>query len=69
MMSWAWILSIGAKVFGYLMKEMSPVLKEALTTTLRDLYKKALETDNPFDDHAMAMILEILSIDYSDIKK
>jgi hypothetical protein len=62
-MSWAWIISIGAKVFGYLLKEMTPTLEEALQTSLRELYTKALATENPFDDHAMAMVLEILGIE------
>lgn len=63
MMSFAWVLSMGARVFGYLLKQMTPVLEEALKTSLRELYKKALVTENPFDDHAMAMVLEILGIE------
>ena len=62
-MGWGILLKIGAKVFGYLIKQMTPHLEEALEKSLKDLYIKALETENPFDDHVMVMVLEILDIE------
>jgi len=61
-LTWKIVLAIGAKVFGYLIKQMTPVIKEALEKAMLDLYQKALITENPFDDHVMAMILEVLDL-------
>jgi hypothetical protein len=38
------------------------MIKEALTTFLLDLYKKAHETPNPWDDFVVKFLLRILSI-------
>ena len=62
-MKWAIILKVGAKVFGYLIKQVTPEIREVFQDTLIDLYRKAVETPNPFDDHFMAMVLEILDIE------
>lgn len=67
--SWRWVLILAAKVFGYLLKQASPHIKKALEEQLKALYLKALETENPFDDHAMAMVLEILAIEKPEAPK
>ena len=61
-MNWAFILKVGAKVFGYLLKQVTPIIKESLEEQLTQIYIQALDTPNPFDDHLMAMVLEILDI-------
>ena len=60
---WGVIIKIAAKVFGYLLKQMTPELEKVLENTLKDLYVKAVATSNPFDDHIMAMLLEVLDIE------
>jgi len=62
------LLVVGAKVFGYMIKMLTPHIKEMLEEMMLDLYQKALATENPWDDHVMAMALEVLSLKKPNIE-
>ena len=57
-----WIINLLINVLGSILPVLTPMIKESLSTFLTDLYKKALETPNPWDDFVVKFLLRILSI-------
>lgn len=59
---WGKILGYVASVFFSIIAQVSPEIKAALNEFLTSLYKKALATENIWDDFFVGMLLDILSI-------
>ena len=57
-----WIINILVKILSALFPQVSEQLKAALQEFLLDFYKKAMETDNPWDDFLARFLLRIFSI-------
>lgn len=60
--TWGWILKIMVPIFKKLLEMMTPKLEKALEDFLLEMYKKALETENPWDDMAFGFLLELFDI-------
>ena len=60
--TWKWIIVMLVNALGPLMSEVTPVIKTELNDLLTNLYKKALATPNPWDDHLVGLLLDILAI-------
>jgi len=60
--SWQWVIKIIMSMLGPILSLISPVIKAALSEFLIELYKKALATENPWDDMFIGMLLDILGI-------
>ena len=57
-----WIINLLINALGSILPVLTPMIKESLSAFLTDLYKKALETPNPWDDFVVKFLLRILSI-------
>jgi len=57
----AWV-SILLPLVSTLINAMTPTLRNLLQEFLLDLYKRARETENPFDDMVTAALLALLGI-------
>ena len=57
-----WIINLLINVLGSILPVLTPMIKESLSAFLTDLYKKAVETPNPWDDFVVKFLLRILSI-------
>lgn len=57
-----WIINLIISALGSILPVLTPMIREALTVFLIDLYKKAVETPNPWDDFVVRFLLRILSI-------
>lgn len=55
-------LSLIKKIFALVLPEVSGHIKQLLEAYLKDLYKKAIETENVFDDYLVILIADILGI-------
>lgn len=60
--SFTWIINLIISALGSILPVLTPMIREALTAFLSDLYKKALETPNPWDDFVVKFLLRVLSI-------
>jgi len=58
----SWIINLLINALGSILPVLSPMIKEALNTFLTDLYKKAIETPNPWDDFLVRFLMRILAI-------
>lgn len=54
------MLKIANIVFPVILNQVTPALREELEKALKELYKKAEATENPFDDLLIIFIMEIL---------
>jgi len=61
--NWTWLLTLVAAVLGPIFKLLSPKIRDAIRTTMLELWKKAQATDNPFDDMAVRFIFELLALE------
>jgi hypothetical protein len=59
---WGGIIKYMIQIFLGLLGQMSPQIKKELNELLTKLYLKALKTPNVWDDFAVGMLLDILSI-------
>jgi hypothetical protein len=59
---WGGILKYVAQIFAGIVVQVTPAIVAELNILLTALYKKALATPNPWDDFAVGMLLDILSI-------
>jgi len=59
---WTWIINLLVKALSVLLPVLTPEIRKLLEESLLDLYKKAVETPNPWDDFLVRMLLRILSI-------
>jgi hypothetical protein len=57
-----WIINLLINALGSILPVLTPMIKDSLSAFLTDLYKKALETPNPWDDFVVKFLLRILSI-------
>jgi hypothetical protein len=57
-----WIINLLINALGSILPVLTPMIKDSLSAFLTDLYKKALETPNPWDDFIVKFLLRILSI-------
>jgi len=57
-----WIIELLIKIMASLLPIISPHLRKALEEFLTDLYKKASETPNPWDDFLVKFLLRMLLI-------
>lgn len=60
---WTFALKAAAKLLGTLIKTLSPEIRDIVTKTVNEWEAKAKETENPWDDHFVALVKEILGID------
>jgi len=58
----SWIINLLINALGSILPVLTPMIKDSLSAFLTDLYKKALETPNPWDDFVVKFLLRILSI-------
>jgi hypothetical protein len=57
-----WVINLLINALGSILPVLTPMIKDSLSAFLTDLYKKALETPNPWDDFIVKFLLRILSI-------
>jgi hypothetical protein len=60
--AFTWIINLLIKALGALLPILTPIIKRELEEFLTALYKKAVETPNPWDDFVVRFLLRILSI-------
>jgi len=57
-----WIIQLLIKILFGLFPQVSEELRKALVEFLLEFYRKAMETDNPWDDFLARFLLRIFSI-------
>lgn len=57
-----WIIQLLVQIFSTILPVITPSLKGALEEFLLELYQKAKETANPWDDFLVKFLLRMLSI-------
>ena len=57
-----WVINLLINALGSILPVLTPMIKDSLSAFLTDLYKKAVETPNPWDDFVVKFLLRILSI-------
>ncbi len=62
----SWFTKLAAKIFENLFNIISPEIKNELQKFLNDLYLKAKQTSNPFDDFGVKLLATILNITLND---
>ena len=60
-----WLIGILVQIFSTIMPIITPSIKKALEEFLLDLYERAKETTNPWDDFLIKFLLRILNIPIS----
>jgi len=61
--TWKLIVSMALKLLIPMLRVVTPVLVAELKTMIQEFYRKALITDNPWDDLLAEFLMEILDID------
>jgi hypothetical protein len=56
-------MKIVSEIFELIMPKLSTHIRELMQAYIRELYKKAKETENIFDDYAIELLASILNID------
>ena len=64
--TWGFFLSIGKLVLRPIIRTITPIIEEELEKALTNLHKKALATDNPWDDLLTGLVLDLFDIEYSE---
>lgn len=64
--SWFWIVHIMTNCIRPLVDIVSPTIRKELEDFLINLYNKAIETDNPWDDFLARFLLRIFAIRIPD---
>jgi hypothetical protein len=59
---WGWVIELILKVLVPVFNLVTPELRLLLNDFLTSLYLKAVKTENPWDDMAVGMLLDILAI-------
>ena len=54
------------EIFELIMPRLSSHIRELLTAYLNELYKKAKETDNIFDDYFVELLADVLNIELQE---
>jgi hypothetical protein len=60
--NWPWISNMLAIVIKPILDILTPMLRTAMETAVRDWWKKAEATDNPWDNFLVEVIAKALSI-------
>jgi len=61
-------LKLAGVVLPQIIDLLSPMIRTELGTLLRDLYEKALLTDNPWDDYGIEFLAQILAIELPELE-
>lgn len=61
--TWTFWERITIVVLSAILRAVSPVLREALQKSIKELYEKAKQTDNPYDDFFVELLARLLGID------
>lgn len=61
-MNFSWLTTILSKLFTSLFEIITPSLRDELTSFIKDLYQKALKTNNPYDDYLIKILADLLNI-------
>lgn len=61
--SWEWLARLLATLLAPLLVVLSAFIRKELEKFLVDLYKRALETENPWDDWFVGFLLDIMKIE------
>ena len=61
-----WIIELVVKVLGLILPVMTPSIRTALEKFLKELYAKAKESPNPWDDFVVKFLMRILGIEVPD---
>jgi hypothetical protein len=60
------LMKLVKEIFELIMPKLSESIRQILTTYLNDLYKKAKETPNFWDDFFVELLADVLGIDLQD---
>lgn len=63
---WTWLVDLLIKALGVIFPIVTPTIKKALEEFLKDLYVKAKETANPWDDFLVKFLLRVLDIEFTE---
>jgi len=66
--NWNAVVKIVMLVLSPLLGLLSPMIRDALKKAVSDLYLKALETENPFDDLLLGFAMDLLGIPKPEAK-
>lgn len=58
-----WVIVVFVAIFGAIIKEVSPTIREAIEKFLIDLEKRAKATPNVFDDMLVDLLKRVLAVD------
>jgi hypothetical protein len=61
-LTWKNLIQVLVTVMRPIVTALTPAIKTALSDFLTDLYRKAVLTENPWDDYLMGLLLDILGI-------
>jgi hypothetical protein len=56
-------LNLSIKVLGAILDVVSPSLRKVLGDYVQDLYNKAKETDNPWDDFLIKLLASLVGVE------
>lgn len=68
-MTKAILFTLIRKLIFAIMVNVSDDIKELLKINLRNIYSRAKETENPFDDYLIEIIADILCINLNEERK
>jgi hypothetical protein len=62
-MKWTIVLTLAARIFGAIVRLLSPEIRELMEKGIKDWEERAAETPNPWDDHLVDLLKQILEIE------
>jgi len=65
--SWPILTQLLIAILKPLLTPLTGFIREWLDENLKSLYRRALDTPNPYDDQIVRFLCEILSIDISEV--
>jgi len=60
---WTWLVDFLIKALGVILPVLTPTIRESIEEFLSDLYGKAKETPNPWDDFFVKFLMRIVGIE------
>ena len=60
---WTIVIKLAARIFGAIITLLSGEIREMIEKSLKEWEVRAEETENPWDDHFVALLKEILDIE------
>lgn len=61
-MTWKLLIGSFSGVLGKILEAITPALREAIENFLKELYAKAKQTSNPWDDFLVELLAAVLGI-------